>query len=102
MLAPMVFFALLCLLIGVAPQLALRLVSPAIESLYPQLALTVVSAEYGIVMKNLSLAGILLLSVAIAVMLFWKWRMGKAWVTSAPTWGCGYQRGTARMESPLP
>ena len=45
MLAPMVFFALLCLLIGVAPQLALRLVSPAIESLYPQLTLTVVSAE---------------------------------------------------------
>ena len=98
MLAPMVFFALLCLFIGVAPQLALRLVSPAIESLYPQLGLTVVSAEYGAVMKNLSLAGILLLSVAVAVLLFWRWRMGKAPVTSAPTWGCGYQRGTARMQ----
>jgi hydrogenase-4 component B len=98
MLVPMIFFALLCLLIGVVPQLALLLVSPAIAALYPQLALTAVSAEYGAILSRLSLFGVLLMATAVAVTLLWRWRLGKARVTSAPTWGCGYQRGSARMQ----
>jgi hydrogenase-4 component B len=98
MLAPMALFALLCLLVGAAPQLALRLVAPAIEAFYPQPSLAAVSAEYGAILGRLSLAGVLLLSAAVVVALLWKWRLGKARVTSAPTWGCGYQRGTSRMQ----
>ena len=98
MLLPMAFFALLCLLIGVAPQLALRLVSPAISAFYPLLAPTAVSAEYGAILGKLSLAGVLLLTAAVAVTLLWRWRLGKGTVSSASTWGCGYQRGTARMQ----
>ena len=60
MLSPMAFFALLCLLIGIAPQLALRLVSPAIATFYPQLAVASVSAEYGAILGKLSLASVLL------------------------------------------
>jgi hydrogenase-4 component B len=98
MLAPMAFFALLCLLVGVAPQQALRLVSPAITSCYPQLLSTSVAAEYGTVLGRLSLAALLLLSAAVVVALLWRWRLGKNAVSSASTWGCGYQRGTARMQ----
>ena len=98
MLAPMVFFALLCLLIGVAPQLALRLATPAIMIFYPQLALASVPAEYVGILGKLSLAGVLLLTAAVVVTLLWRWRLGKFRVTSAPTWGCGYQRGTSRVQ----
>jgi hydrogenase-4 component B len=98
MLAPMAFFALLCLLVGVAPQLALRLVTPAIEALYPQIGSTAVPAEYGAILGRLSLAGVLLLTAAVVVTLLWRWRLGKARVTSASTWGCGYQRGTPRVQ----
>jgi len=98
MLVPMAFFALLCLLIGVAPQLALRLVSPAIASFYPQISSTALPAEYGALLGRLSLAGVLLLAAAALVTLLWRWRLRKARVASATTWGCGYQRGTARVQ----
>jgi hydrogenase-4 component B len=98
MLLPMAFFALLCLVVGVVPQLALRLVSPAIAVFYPQAASAVVPTEYYALLGRLSFAGVLLLTAAVVVTLFWKWRLSRARVASAPTWGCGYQRGTARMQ----
>lgn len=97
-LVPMAFFALICLLIGIAPQLGLHLVSPAITSFYPKLASTELSVEYGAILGRLSLSGALLLAVAVVAMFLWRWRLGKSPVTSAPTWGCGYKRGTARMQ----
>jgi hydrogenase-4 component B len=98
MLAPMAFFALLCLLVGLAPQLALRLVLPAISSFYPEPSIAALSAEYGAILGRLSLAGVLLLTAAVVVTLLWRWRLGKARVTFASTWGCGYQRGTSRVQ----
>lgn len=98
MLAPMALFAVLCTLIGVLPQLALRLVSPVIAVLYPQTVPVAASGEYGTILGRLSLAGVLLLSVIAVVALFWKWRLDKGRVSAATTWGCGYQRGTARMQ----
>ncbi|MHB8058967.1 MAG: proton-conducting transporter transmembrane domain-containing protein [Desulfuromonadaceae bacterium] len=98
MLVPMAFFALLCLLIGVVPQLALRLVSPAIAAFYPQPFVVEIPAGYDAVLGRLSLAGILLLTAVVLVTLFWRWRLGRGRVAAAPTWGCGYQRGTARAQ----
>ena len=98
MLAPMAFFALLCVLIGFVPHLAIRLVSPAIAAFNPQLPIAALSAEYGALLDTLSFSGVLLLAAAGAASLLWKWRLGRARISSAPTWGCGYQRGTARMQ----
>jgi hydrogenase-4 component B len=98
MLIPMAFFALLCLLVGMLPQQALRLVSPAIASFMPQMSSAVLTAEYGAILGRLGLMSILLLVTAGAVTLLWWWRLARARVTSAPTWGCGYQRGTSRMQ----
>ncbi len=98
MLVPMAFFGALCLLIGVVPQLVLRLVTPAVASFFPQLSLDTIPAEYGALLGKLSLAAVLLLTVAAVVALLWRWRLGKAPVSSTSTWGCGYLRGTARMQ----
>ncbi len=95
---PLAVLALLCLLIGVVPQVALRLVYPAIASFYPGLASTEYPAEYGSILDKLSLVGVLLLTMAVVITLLWYWRLKKGRVTSAPTWGCGYQRGTARIQ----
>jgi hydrogenase-4 component B len=99
MLLPMALFALLCLLVGLAPQLALRLVSPAIEAFIPpQMSSAVLPLEYGNILGRLGLVGLLLLVTAAAVTLLWWRRLGSAQVTSAPTWGCGYQRPTSRIQ----
>lgn len=98
MLLPMALLALLCLLIGIVPQLAFRLVSPAIAAFTPEIALVVNPAEYAAILGRLSLVGLLLVAAAIAVSLLWRWRLGKAGVTSASTWGCGYLRATPRMQ----
>ncbi len=98
MLVPMAFFALLCLLIGVVPQLALRLVSPAIAAFYPQSFAVEIPAGYDAILGRLSLAGVLLLTAVVLVALLWRWRLGRGRVATAPTWGCGYQRGTARVQ----
>ncbi|OGU13887.1 MAG: hydrogenase [Geobacteraceae bacterium GWC2_53_11] len=98
MLLPMAFFALLCLVIGVVPQLALRLVSPVITAFYPQAMSATVSTEYGTILGRLSLAGVLLVSAVVVVTLLWRWRLGKGLISFTSTWGCGYQRGTARMQ----
>lgn len=98
MLAPMSFFALLCLLIGLLPHQAVRLVSPVIAVFYPPLQRAALPVAYSAILEKLSLAALLLLTVVAAVLLFWKWRVGKSAVASAATWGCGYQRGTPRMQ----
>jgi hydrogenase-4 component B len=98
MLLPMALFALLCLMVGILPQLALRLVSPALTSFMPQVAATVNPSDYTLILVRLSLLALLLLVVAGVVTLLWLRRLWVSSVTSAPTWGCGYLRGTPRMQ----
>ncbi|HIJ96540.1 MAG TPA: hydrogenase [Desulfuromonadales bacterium] len=98
MLCPMGLFTLLCLLVGLLPQQALRLVAPALQSFMPQVAAVVNPAEYAFVLGRISLMVLTLVLIVVAVTLLWWWRVGRSRVTSAPTWGCGYQRGTARMQ----
>jgi hydrogenase-4 component B len=98
MLLPMGVFALLCLAIGLMPQLGLRLVSPALAAFLPGVELTFDPSGYGAILVRLSLLAVLLLLVVMVVTLFWRWRLRQAEVAAASTWGCGYQRPTARME----
>jgi hydrogenase-4 component B len=98
MLLPMALFALLCLMVGILPQLAFRLVSPALATFMPQVAATVNSSDYSAMLVRLSLFSLLLLAVAGLVTLLWLWRLNRSPVTSASTWGCGYLQGTPRMQ----
>jgi hydrogenase-4 component B len=98
MLLPMGLFALLCLLVGLLPQQAMRLVAPAIASFMPQMSAAVNPTEYGVMLGRISLMALVLVVIAAAVTLLWWRRLGSARVTTAPTWGCGYQRATSRMQ----
>ncbi|NVN93252.1 MAG: hydrogenase [Desulfuromonadales bacterium] len=96
MLAPLGLFALLCLLIGILPQYALRLVSPALALFMP--ALTSYPTEYAMLLERISRMGIVLLLIAAGVLLFWRRRLNQSTCGSASTWGCGYLRATPRIQ----
>jgi hydrogenase-4 component B len=99
MLIPMGFFALMCLLVGLLPQFALRLVLPAMGSiLHDVSSAAVIPVEYATVLGRLSLLAILLIAITVAVALFWHRRLRSGAAVPAATWGCGYQRATARMQ----
>ncbi|MDU0459932.1 MAG: proton-conducting transporter membrane subunit [Geobacteraceae bacterium] len=99
MLLPMAVFALGCLAIGLFPQFALRLVRPALDSFMPAATDAAVQVSgYMTVLGRLSLLGILLLAAMAAIALLWNLRLQRLPALSAATWGCGYQRATARMQ----
>lgn len=99
MLLPMGFFALMCLLVGLLPQVGLRLVTAALASFMPDVnTADVLPAEYATILGQLSLFCILLVLVTIVVALLWRRRLRHCSTVSAATWGCGYQRATARMQ----
>ncbi|HIJ81086.1 MAG TPA: hydrogenase [Desulfuromonadales bacterium] len=98
MLLPMAVFALLALLVGLLPNYALKLVTPVVYSFLPVMARSYDASAVAIVLRQISLAGFFLISaVAVAAALWW-WRLRRSPVGTASTWGCGYQRGTARMQ----
>ncbi len=98
MLLPLAFFALLCLLIGILPQYALRLVTPALAVFTPGPAPTFDPSRYMAIMERVSLLGAILVLTAIGILLFWRQRTRKAPIGSGSTWGCGYQRASARIQ----
>jgi hydrogenase-4 component B len=98
MLLPMALLALLCLLVGLLPQLGLRLVAPAVAAFMPQAAAAIDPADYTAILGKLSLFVLILLLTMIVLLLFWRRRLGKAAVGRGPTWGCGYLRPTPRMQ----
>lgn len=98
MLLPMALFALLCLLVGLLPQLSLHLVAPAVATFMPRVAAAADPVPYTAILGMLSLFLLILLLTVIVLLLFWRRRLGRAAVSRAPTWGCGYLRPTARMQ----
>jgi len=98
MLLPMGFFALLCTLIGLLPQYALGLLSPVLNTLMSAQSVAALSPEYTATMGRLSLSAFLLAGAVLAAALFWWFRLRQAPLSQATTWGCGYQRASARMQ----
>lgn len=98
MLLPMGFFGLLCLLIGLLPQYALGLISPVLGCFMTKAPVAALSPEYAGILGQLSLLGLLLAAAVVVVAIFWRYRTWQAPFSIGPTWGCGYQRATARMQ----
>jgi len=98
MLAPLGLFALLCLLIGVLPQYALRLVTPALAMFMPAPASLLYAAEYGAILGHISQMGIVLALTVLGVLLFWRQRLKRLPCGSATTWGCGYAGSAPRAQ----
>lgn len=98
MLLPLALLALLCLLLGLFPQYGLRLVTPALAMFVPPAASAHLSTGYLSILERISHLGLLLLLLSALVLLFWRRRLARAPLASAPTWGCGYQRPTPRIQ----
>jgi hydrogenase-4 component B len=98
MLLPLALLALLCLLLGLLPQYGLRLITPALVLFVPPAASAPLSLGFGSILGKISFLGMLLLLLSASVFLFWRRRLGRAPLTTGPTWGCGYQRPTPRIQ----
>ncbi len=98
MLVPLGLLALLCLALGLAPQCGVRLVEPAMALFVPPGATAPLSLEYVPIMNQLSRLGLLLLLAALLLLLFWRMLLARSPLASGPTWGCGYQRPTSRIQ----
>ena len=96
MTAPMVFLAILCLIIGIWPEPFVRLAFfglrdiAAIVPIQPEIIQNLV--------HNLAFAARLFLAILVIVTLLRKILYAKKEVTSGPTWGCGFTQPTVRMQ----
>lgn len=98
MLLPMALLALICLMIGLLPHYALRLVLPALSLFSPALASSPFPQEYAAILERISRMGALLALIAFGVLLIWRHRLKRAATATVETWGCGYLRATPRIQ----
>jgi hydrogenase-4 component B len=89
--------AMLCVLIGFAPGPALRLVAPAVSEL-SGLRAARLGGELIAPLGALTPVFGLLLALTLLILIIKAWTQKKVGVRVRETWGCGYQRVTARMQ----
>ncbi|MDP3479980.1 MAG: proton-conducting transporter membrane subunit [Desulfoprunum sp.] len=96
MTAPMVFLAVLCLVIGVWPQPFVRLAFLGLRDIAAILPIQPgIEAE---LVGNLAFASRLFLALLAAITIFRKLLYIKKEVGAGPTWGCGFTQPTVRMQ----
>ncbi len=96
MTAPMVFLALLCLIIGVWPQPFVRLAFLGLRDIAAIVPISpTIEAD---LVRNLAFAARLFLALLVVVTLFRKFLYVKKEVGQGPTWGCGFTQPTVRMQ----
>ena len=97
MLLPMGFLAAFCILIGLFPQGAVRLLEPAVTGGLPGSAMkgALLSSHAPLGWITL-MAFILILLVTVIALSAFRRRTGG--VTTSVTWDCGYVQGTPRMQ----
>ncbi|MDA8161561.1 MAG: proton-conducting transporter membrane subunit [Desulfobacteraceae bacterium] len=97
---PMLALAGLCAIIGITSPLILNILGPAVRvilSSQGQMAASgLMPATRPLLMISLASTGLIFLTIALV--LIRKAILRGRTVTSAPTWGCGYARPTARMQ----
>jgi hydrogenase-4 component B len=92
----MLLGALLCLVIGLWPALVLQLVTPASQSLLPELVAPALDDVAPLRMLSRFGAGLLLLGIGLALVR--RAILRRREVRTSSTWGCGYRGVTARMQ----
>lgn len=96
MLIPMGLLTVACLIGGLVPALALKLVHPVVLMLAPSLASGSTSALLTAPLSYFPLFGTAIIVATLGVWLLLKRATRRA--ASAPTWGCGYLAATPRMQ----
>jgi hydrogenase-4 component B len=97
MLIPMGVLAVLCLLIGLFPQGAVRLLEPAVAGWLPASALNIDGVSMSASLGWITVMGLLLALFGLAIALFALLRRSGG-IAATVTWDCGYLRPTSRMQ----
>lgn len=98
MLVPMGGLAILCAVFGIAPQLPLALLLPAVTVIAPELAAAGAALATAAPLRWLTVAGLALLLLIGVLALLLRRRLGDAPLARDATWGCGYLRPAATMQ----
>jgi hydrogenase-4 component B len=98
MTGPMILLAVCCLVVGMAPVLLVRIVTPVVVFFtglaFPDIAL--VTSQVPLV--PLTIVNILLISLALVIGGAYLLRLRTSQRFIGPTWGCGYPEPTPRMQ----
>jgi hydrogenase-4 component B len=99
MLVPMTILALLCVCIGLAPSLLGTVLQRASLTAFPLPSASAGTTLAALVpLPILSILGITLLALLGLLALWYRRRLAASPQAETVTWGCGYQRPTARIQ----
>jgi hydrogenase-4 component B len=88
----------LCLLIGVLPVMATRLIEPVVSSLFPQQRVVLPSIQTTAHLYGLSIAAATLILIIIMLVVFYVNRLKSTPVGESGTWDCGYAAPSPTMQ----
>jgi hydrogenase-4 component B len=98
MTSAMAILAGLCILIGVLPAVAIRLVEPVISSIFPQQSAVLPSIQTTAHLYGLSVAAALLILAIILLTVYYAHRLKSTPVGESGTWDCGYAAPSSSMQ----
>jgi hydrogenase-4 component B len=98
MTSAMSILAGVCILIGVLPAFAVKLVEPVISSIFPQQQAVLPSIQTTAHLYGLSIAAALLILLIILLVVFYVNRLKSAPVGESGTWDCGYAAPSSTMQ----
>jgi hydrogenase-4 component B len=87
-----------CILIGVLPFLATRLVEPVIASIFPHPGLPLPSIQTTAHLYGLSAAAVILILFIILLVIFFIYRLKSSPLGESGTWDCGYAAPSPTMQ----
>jgi hydrogenase-4 component B len=98
MTSAMGILAGICILIGVLPAFATRLVEPVIASIFPQRLTVLPSIQTSAGLYGVSIAAAILILAIILLAVFYVNRLKSAPMGESGTWDCGYAAPSASMQ----
>lgn len=98
MTAAMVVLATVCVLIGVLPFAAVRLLEPVVACLFPQQGAVLPSILATAGVYGISAMAAILILAAILLFVYYINRLKSTPVSASVTWDCGYAAPSSRMQ----
>ena len=98
MTTAMAILAGLCVLIGVLPTFAIRLIEPVVSSIFPQQPALLPSIQTTAHLYGLSIAAVILILAIILLVVLYITRLKSTPVGESGTWDCGYAAPAPSMQ----
>ncbi len=98
MTSAMAVLSAFCILIGVLPFIACRLIEPVITSIFPRTGELLPSIQTTAHLYGLSAAAAILILIIILLVIFYVYRLKSSPLGESDTWGCGYASPSPSMQ----